>query len=229
MTESPMIAHTDGAAEPNPGHGGCAYILRDAAGRQIEARGFYLGGDCSNNVGEYMGVVYAAEAAARYNASALTINSDSRLIVEQLRGKWCVKSDSLQEYHGRALDALSKLPRWSIQWIPREQNSQADTVAGNAVRFRRNVDYSGRAILEPALDRQPRRPVQRQSPPHKRRFKPKPKRQTRGSVYPSNCFRSPQQRQLAQLIDEQRNEAHQDRDMAKRQVRRESKSRKGHK
>ena len=170
-----LVAFTDGACEPNPGHGAAAYILRDSAGGQLEARGFYLGDNTTNNVAEFEGVARAAEAAARHHATRLTIYSDSRMIVMQLQGRWRVKAEHLQDYYGRALDALGKLPRWSISWIPREQNYQADTVAGCAVRFRRDVDYGGREILQPASAQ--RGPTQ-------------PFRHARGSVYPTECFRT---------------------------------------
>jgi len=56
LGDNPMVAFTDGGCMPHPGHGGAAYILKDSAGRQIEARGFYLGENTTNNIGEFVAV-----------------------------------------------------------------------------------------------------------------------------------------------------------------------------
>jgi ribonuclease HI len=144
-----LVAFTDGGCEPNPGHGGAAYILRDANGAQISARGYYLGDHSTNNISKLAAVIRAAEGAQALGATSLEIFADSKLTVMVFSGKWRAKLPHLQALRDQALAVLNRIPQWTIQWVPREMNQAADTVAGNAVRSRRDVDYSAREILDP--------------------------------------------------------------------------------
>ena len=125
---------TDGSSQPsNPGFIAGGYILSDVRGRRVEAKGVY-GGRGTCNEGEYLGVIHGVQAALRHGADSLDIFADSMLIVQQIQGKWRVKAEHLREYHTRALVLLGQLRSWSIRWIPREKNQQADTLANNAAR-----------------------------------------------------------------------------------------------
>jgi len=143
-----MTANTDGSCEPNPGPGSCAFILRDAEGRQVRADGFYLGPDCTNNTAEFEAVIRAAQIAIEHQASSLRILSDSRLAVMILTGRWKAKQPHLKELRQQALGVLDGIPQWTIEWVPRERNVAADTVSGNALKFRRNVRYD-LPVLDP--------------------------------------------------------------------------------
>lgn len=144
--------HTDGSSLPtNPGNLGAGYILRNGHGRQIEARGCFCGkGSC--NQAEYEALVLGVEAALRHGARRLDILSDSMLIVRQIQRRWKVKAPGLKSYHAKALVLLGRLRYWRIAWIPREQNRAADILAGNASKFKRDVDYGGLGILGGADD-----------------------------------------------------------------------------
>ena len=145
--EKHMVVYCDGAAEPtNPGPMGAGYVLQDADGKQIEARGYYLGHG-SNNVAEYMGVIRAVEAAIRLGATRLDVRCDSQLIVKQVLGLWVINAPHLQPLRDKAVGLLNQIDRWDLEWIPRERNSRADVCANNAALFRRDVDYTGREIL----------------------------------------------------------------------------------
>lgn len=145
--EKRMTVFCDGAAEPtNPGPMGAGYVLQDAAGEQIEARGRYLG--CgSNNIAEYQGIIDGIEAAIRHGATRLEVRSDSQLAVKQILGFWTIKAEHLRSYREKVVALLSRISHWDLEWIPRDRNTQADVLANNAAMFKRDLDYTGREIL----------------------------------------------------------------------------------
>src|SRR3982750_208365 len=75
----------DGGSRGNPGPGAGAYALYDAAGREGEARGEYLG-SVTNNVAEYRALIAGLRAAQRHDVPGLRVFMDSELVVKQMRG-----------------------------------------------------------------------------------------------------------------------------------------------
>ena len=135
-----LIAHTDGAALPsNPGHAACGYILETADGAHVEAKGIYLGWG-TNNVAEYCGVGKAIAAALAHGATHLDIRSDSQLVVNQVSGSWQLRSEHLRGYRDRVLELLGEMGSWSIMWIPRKRNTEADALANQAARKQHEVE-----------------------------------------------------------------------------------------
>jgi len=153
MQPERLIGFCDGAAEPtNPGPMGAGYVLLNEGGRQLEAKGFYLGHG-TNNFAEYTAVVKAIEAAIRRGAARLDLRTDSELVVKQINGEWATHKDHLRELRKQALDAFNQIPAWSIEWVPRERNERADVCAVNAATFKRDVDYSDKQILRTRSER----------------------------------------------------------------------------
>src|SRR5258705_3601038 len=91
----------DGGARGNPGPGALGYALFDPAGREVEARGEYLGA-VTNNVAEYRALIAGLEAAAAQGASMLSVLMDSELVVRQMKGEYRVKHEGLKPLHARA-------------------------------------------------------------------------------------------------------------------------------
>ncbi len=87
----------------------------------------------TNNVAEYTGVVRALELAAELGASEVHLLLDSKLIVEQLAGRWRVKDAKLIPLWARARQTLAGFTRWSAAHVPRAQNSVADALANEAI------------------------------------------------------------------------------------------------
>jgi ribonuclease HI len=134
-----LVLFSDGSAMPNPGVQGCAYVLKDLPGNTLEARGYHLGlGSC--NVAEYGGLLRGIEAAIRRGATRLDAYCDSVLVVRQVERRWKCKADHLRILRDRALELLSDIPMWSIDWIPRQNNTEADALANLAARRRERVD-----------------------------------------------------------------------------------------
>ena len=82
---------------------------------------------------EWTGVLRALELALRLGAERVDLFLDSKLIVEQLHGRWKVKDAKLQPLHAEAKVMLSGLRRWSATHVPRAQNATADRLANEAL------------------------------------------------------------------------------------------------
>lgn len=133
------LAHIDGGARPtNPGHAGFAVVVEIEGRKEILSR--YIGWR-SNNVAEYFALITAIKYARHLGASELEVFCDSRLVVEQVNGRWRVQSDDLRPLNREARDLLFKhFPNaWSVEWCGRERNVEADNYCTRAIqagRFR---------------------------------------------------------------------------------------------
>jgi ribonuclease HI len=135
-----LIVRTDGAARSNPGPASAGAVLIDAA--RPDARhplapplatiSDYLGIQ-TNNVAEYTAVVRALVLAAELGAREVHLMLDSKLIVEQLHGRWRVKDAKLKPLHAEARRLLLGFDRWTAVHVPRAQNSAADALCNEAI------------------------------------------------------------------------------------------------
>jgi ribonuclease HI len=136
-----FVVRTDGAARGNPGPASAGAVLisldrpdaRDPLAAPDATISEYLGIQ-TNNVAEYTGVVRAVELALELGARRLELLLDSKLIVEQLAGRWRVKDAKLRPLWAEALRMLRQLPGgWVAAHVPRAQNSLADAMANEAI------------------------------------------------------------------------------------------------
>lgn len=132
-------ANFDGACEPrNPGGwGGWGFVIHTPAGDELLAAGGLLpkGPSMTNNVAEYTAALECVRAWIRLRAEhglegPLALRGDSKLVVEQMCGRWRVKQGAYvavyQELRG-LLDSTLVDVSWT--WIPREQNARADELS----------------------------------------------------------------------------------------------------
>ncbi len=135
-----LVIRTDGAARGNPGPASLGAALID--GSRSDARSPSAPPDATisealgiqtNNVAEWTGVVEALKLAHRLGAEVVDLYLDSKLIVEQLHGRWRVKDAKLAPLHAEAKALLGRFRRWSATHVPREQNSTADRLANEAL------------------------------------------------------------------------------------------------
>ena len=135
------VIRTDGAARGNPGpasSGAALYDLarpdaRDPAAAPDATISEFLGHQ-TNNVAEYTGVVRAVELARDLGAERVELLLDSKLIVEQLHGRWRVKDPKLLPLWQAALRRLRGLPGgWTAVHVPRAQNGAADALCNQAI------------------------------------------------------------------------------------------------
>jgi len=130
--------YTDGGSRGNPGPAAGAYVITDAAGADIDAKGIYIG-EATNNVAEYVGITEGIRSALAHGAGSIDIISDSELIVRQIKGEYRVKSDLLRPHYEECMELLTKFARWTIRHVPREKNKRADQLANKAMDARVDV------------------------------------------------------------------------------------------
>ncbi|MCU1431851.1 MAG: bifunctional RNase H/acid phosphatase [Actinotalea sp.] len=151
-----LVVEADGGSRGNPGPAGYGALVRDTVGGTVLAeRGGYLG-VASNNVAEYSGLVAGLEAVREIDAEAdVEVRMDSRLVVEQMSGRWKVKHDDMQRLAARAA-AVLPAARVTYTWVPRAENAAADALANEAMDARASVrrDHTGEAS-SPTVARTP--------------------------------------------------------------------------
>jgi ribonuclease HI len=142
-------ANIDGAARGNPGPASYGVVVRRPDGTPIESLGKYIGRH-TNNVAEYYALIAALDYAAAKGIKRLRVQSDSQLIVNQMKGLYKVKHPDLRPLHERARKQASGLEAFTIQYVPREQNRAADAAANAALD---NTGGAQRAASGPAAEK----------------------------------------------------------------------------
>jgi ribonuclease HI len=125
-----VTVHTDGGARGNPGPAAAAAVV-SAPGVYDEA-GVSLG-ETTNNVAEYRGLLLGLERAQALGASEVDVVMDSELVVNQVTGRYRVRSQDLAPLHKAAIDALSGFTAWTIRAVRRAQNARADELVNAAL------------------------------------------------------------------------------------------------
>ena len=126
------IAYIDGGARGNPGPAGFGVRVERADGSLVEEFSEAIG-VATNNVAEYRGLLAALEWAKARGVSALTVRSDSLLLVQQMLGNYKVKNAGLQPLHARARVLARDVGRVSYEHVRREANAHADRLANTAM------------------------------------------------------------------------------------------------
>lgn len=128
-----VVIEADGGSRGNPGPAGYGAVVLSADRSAVLAEAKQAIGRATNNVAEYRGLIAGLEDAARLGATEAAVFLDSKLLVEQMSGRWKVKHPDLIELHRRARDLASRFQRVTYTWIPRERNSHADRLANEAM------------------------------------------------------------------------------------------------
>ncbi|NUS72672.1 MAG: reverse transcriptase-like protein [Corynebacteriales bacterium] len=128
-----VIVEADGGARGNPGPAGYGALVRDAnTGDILTERQEFLG-VTTNNVAEYSGLIAGLEAAIELGATEVEVRMDSKLVIEQMAGRWRVKHPNMRPLALQAQTLARTVERISYTWIPREQNKDADRLANLAM------------------------------------------------------------------------------------------------
>jgi len=159
-------ANIDGGSRGNPGPAAYGVVIRDGGGELVAKLKKYIG-RLSNNVAEYYGLIAALDYAQAHGIRALRIESDSELLVKQMRGQYKVKSDDLRPLFERAKKMSQGLDSFRIDHVYREQNREADALANEALDAAEGVvsgaagakkgDASGGKTDSPGAKPEPRR------------------------------------------------------------------------
>jgi len=131
-TTAAYQANIDGGSRGNPGPAAYGVVVRDAKGEVVARLKKYIGQN-TNNVAEYYGLIAALDYAESHGIRALRIESDSELLVKQMRGQYKVKSADLRPLFERARKMVQGLEFFRIDHVYREQNREADALANQAL------------------------------------------------------------------------------------------------
>ncbi len=142
-------ANIDGGSRGNPGPAAYGVIIRDGSGEIVAKLKKYIG-RMTNNVAEYYGLIAAIDYAQSHAIRALRIESDSELLVKQMRGQYKVKSEDLRPLFERAQKMSKAFDSFRIEHVYREQNREADALANEALDETENKAPGGAAAKKTA-------------------------------------------------------------------------------
>src|SRR4051794_23052068 len=127
-----LTVEADGGSRGNPGPAGYGALVRE--GSLVLAERAASIGRATNNVAEYRGLIAGLEAASEVDPQAdIEVRMDSKLVVEQMNGRWKVKHPDMRPLASEASELVRRFPRVSFSWIPRSQNAAADRLANQAM------------------------------------------------------------------------------------------------
>lgn len=128
-----FVVEADGGSRGNPGPAGYgAVVLDPATGETLAERAEYIG-VATNNVAEYKGLIAGLRAARELASDAVVlVRMDSKLVVEQMSGRWKIKHPDMKPLAAEAAEILPRA-RVTYEWIPREKNRHADRLANEAM------------------------------------------------------------------------------------------------
>jgi ribonuclease HI len=131
-----LLVEADGGSRGNPGPAaGGAVVIDPVTGEVIAEVGVWVG-VATNNVAEYSGMLAGVRRALEIEPNAhLTVRMDSKLVVEQMMGRWKIKHPAMAELAHEARLLLTGTPV-RFQWVPRLENSRADKCANDAMDMR---------------------------------------------------------------------------------------------
>ncbi|MFC7965712.1 bifunctional RNase H/acid phosphatase [Streptomyces cinereoruber] len=141
-----LVVEADGGSRGNPGPAGYGAVVLDAAtGETLAETAEYIG-VATNNVAEYKGLVAGLKAArALFPDATVHVRMDSKLVVEQMSGRWKIKHPDMKPLAAEA-GRVFPAGRVRYEWIPRERNKHADRLANEAMdagRLGRRWEPSG--------------------------------------------------------------------------------------
>ncbi|MEV7500532.1 bifunctional RNase H/acid phosphatase [Streptomyces sp. NPDC093018] len=128
-----FIVEADGGSRGNPGPAGYGAVVCDAATGQTLLEAAEYIGVATNNVAEYRGLLAGLRAAHTLDpAATVHVRMDSKLVIEQMSGRWKIKHPSMKPL---ATQARTVFPpdRVTYEWIPRAENKHADRLANEAM------------------------------------------------------------------------------------------------
>jgi ribonuclease HI len=124
--------YIDGASRGNPGPAGIGVVCLDGRDQPAWQLSKFLG-ETTNNVAEYLALVYALQEALQRGCTTLTVKTDSELLARQINGQYRVRDATLRLFFELALHLMQGFHRCSVEHIPRTQNRVADRLAAKAV------------------------------------------------------------------------------------------------
>lgn len=135
------ILYTDGGSRGNPGPAGSGVVLLDSSGQAVCAAGRFIG-TATNNIAEYDGLVWGLGLAREHGCRSLEVRMDSELIVRQMTGRYRVKNEGLKPLFAEANKLVAEFDDVRFVHVRRDRNTQADSLANEAMNERGPVGDS---------------------------------------------------------------------------------------
>jgi ribonuclease H / adenosylcobalamin/alpha-ribazole phosphatase len=146
-----LVIEADGGSRGNPGPAGYGAVVTDGQTGEVLAELQDSLGVTTNNVAEYSGLIAGLHAAAELAPGAdVQVRMDSKLVVEQMSGRWQIRDANLRALAAAARKASGQLGRISYTWIPRAKNTAADRLANQAMDAARDGAQPGRTEADRA-------------------------------------------------------------------------------
>ncbi|WBB79832.1 bifunctional RNase H/acid phosphatase [Micromonospora sp. WMMD882] len=133
MSLASVVVEADGGSRGNPGPAGYGAVVREADTGEVLLERAEAIGTATNNVAEYRGLIAGLAAAAELGASRVEAKMDSKLVVEQMCGRWQIKNPGLRPLAAEAAALVRRFDAVTFTWIPRERNRHADALANAAM------------------------------------------------------------------------------------------------
>ncbi len=124
--------YVDGACQGNPGQAGLGVVILEK-GKVIREISEYLG-TATNNIAEYMALIYALQEALILNIRSIQVFTDSELLCHQVQGDYQVKNPGLKFLYHQVQHLLKGFKKFEIQHIVREKNKHADRLAAQSIK-----------------------------------------------------------------------------------------------
>lgn len=135
--------YCDGGSRGNPGVAGSGSVVYDASGETLGEIAYVVGKKSSNNVAEYYGLIRGLEACQQVGATQVDVFMDSKLVVEQMTGRWKIKHPDMQKLAREARDLASGFAKVTYTWVPRAKNTKADELSNVAMDAAARGDAPG--------------------------------------------------------------------------------------
>jgi broad specificity phosphatase PhoE/ribonuclease HI len=146
-----VVVEADGGSRGNPGPAGYGAVVLSADRATVLTEAKQAIGRTTNNVAEYRGLIAGLDAAVGLGATEVAVFMDSKLVVEQMSGRWKVKHPDLIELHAEARKVAARFDRIRYTWIPRERNKYADRLANEAMDAAAEVAEPAKATATQTL------------------------------------------------------------------------------
>lgn len=134
MTE--ILMYFDGAARMNPlGPSGAAYWVNCG---DTSYGGYKFLGNATNNEAEYNGLLLGLKAISSLKDKKIVVHGDSKLVIEQMKGKWKINAPNLKPLWAEAKELIKDFKDITFVHIDRSLNTKADQLANIAINTKSN-------------------------------------------------------------------------------------------
>ena len=127
----------DGATQPNPGEMGMGVSIVNNQQQEIDW-GYAYKSHGTNNEAEYLSLILLLRQSLHYGVTELNCYGDSKLVIEQVNGKWSVSKDTLKPLHAKVVSLASHFEKISFSWIARDKNKRADELSRLGIEYKKS-------------------------------------------------------------------------------------------